>query len=91
MESVPASMHVGPSTVTERGPPSTGQPVDFACDGAECTPECVPETVRITVSNYEFRRMLDVLGLPPVTIPDFQTVASMEGAGCSPEDQTCLP
>ena len=71
--------------------PSTGAPTDFACDGAECSPECVPETVRITVSNYEFRRMLDVLGLPPVALPDFRTVASMEGAGCNPEAQTCLP
>lgn len=71
--------------------PSTGEPAAFACDGTECSPECVPETVRVTVSNYEFRRMLDVLGLPPVPLPDFRTVASMEGAGCNPEEQTCSP
>jgi len=71
--------------------PTTGELVAFECLGAECSPECVPETVRITVSGYEFRRFLDVLGLPSVPLPDFRTTASMEGAGCNPEEQTCLP
>src|SRR5262249_54717646 len=40
--------------------PSTGELTPFACDGADCSTECIPETVRITVANYEFRRMQDV-------------------------------
>src|SRR5712692_3409091 len=40
--------------------PSTGELTAFSCDGTECSTECVPETVRVTVANYEFRRMLDV-------------------------------
>ena len=71
--------------------PATGDLVAFECDGAECTPDCVPQTVRVTVANYEFRRFLDVLGLPPVPLPDFRTAVSMEGAGCNPEEQACLP
>ncbi len=71
--------------------PATGELTAFACDGAECSPACVPETVRITISGYEFRRLLDVLGLPSVPLPDFRTTLSMEGAGCNPEEQTCLP
>ena len=71
--------------------PATGEPVEFECEGADCSVECIPEQVRITVSAYEFRRMLDVLGLPPVVLPDFRTVSSMEGAGCNPEEATCLP
>ncbi|MBI3694839.1 MAG: pilus assembly protein [Acidobacteria bacterium] len=71
--------------------PQSGELTPFTCDGAECTPECVPQTVRVTVASYEFRRMFDVLGLPPVTLPDFRTAVSMEGAGCNPEEQTCLP
>jgi hypothetical protein len=35
--------------------------------------------------------MLDVLGLPPVALPDFRTTLAMEGAGCNPEEGTCLP
>ena len=71
--------------------PQTGELTAFTCDGAECTPECIPQAVRVTVSSYEFRRMFDVLGLPAVPLPDFRTAASMEGAGCNPEEQTCLP
>lgn len=71
--------------------PSSGELTAFQCEASECTPECVPQTVRVTVSNYEFRRMLDVLGLPPVPLPDFRTTLAMEGAGCNPEEQTCLP
>ena len=71
--------------------PGSGDLLPFTCTGTECSPECVPETVRVTVGNYEFRRLLDVLGLPPVPLPDFRTVASMEGAGCNPEEQSCQP
>jgi len=69
--------------------PATGEPLPFTCEAVECSPACVPETVRVTIANYEFRRMLDVLGLPPVPLPDFRTVVSMEGAGCNPEEQSC--
>jgi hypothetical protein len=71
--------------------PSTGELLPFTCEAEECSPACVPQTVRLTVTNYEFRRMLDVLGLPPVPLPDFRTVAGMEGAGCDPEEQACQP
>jgi hypothetical protein len=71
--------------------PATGDPVEFTCEGPDCSVECIPEQVRITVSAYEFRRMFDVLGLAPVPLPDFRTSLSMEGAGCNPEDATCLP
>ncbi len=70
---------------------STGEQVAYSCEGAECSPECVPQTARITVSGYEYRRMLDVLGLPSVPLPDFRTTVSMEGAGCNPEEGVCLP
>jgi hypothetical protein len=71
--------------------PTSGQPVGFACAGAECSPECIPDLVRITIGNYTFRRFLDVLGLPGVPLPDFSTAVRMEGAGCNPESNTCLP
>ncbi|HYM12571.1 MAG TPA: TadE family protein [Bryobacterales bacterium] len=71
--------------------PATGDLTAFTCSGTECSPECVPDAVHVSVSNYEFTRFFNVLGLPPVPIPDFSTAVSMEGAGCNPEQQTCLP
>jgi hypothetical protein len=71
--------------------PATGDAVAFQCEGSDCSVECIPDQVRITVTGFEYRRMLDVLGLPPVALPDFRTALSMEGAGCNPEEGTCLP
>ncbi len=71
--------------------PASGEPVPFECQATECSVECIPDQVRITVSSYEFRRFFDFLRLPPVTLPDFRTVATMQGAGCNAEDGTCLP
>jgi len=69
----------------------SGLPVPFQCDGAECSRDCVPDQVRVSVAGYQFRRMLDVLGLPPVVLPDFRATTAMEGAGCSAGELTCRP
>jgi len=69
----------------------SGDLEDFSCDGSQCSRECVPETVRVRISNYEFRAFVSYLGLPPVPIPDFQTTLPMESAGCSPDSEECLP
>jgi hypothetical protein len=71
--------------------PETGNLAEFACDGSECSTECIPDAVTVRVRNYEFRRFLSYLGLPPVPLPNFQTSLPMEGAGCDPEQGLCLP
>ena len=71
--------------------PDTGSLVDFACDGGDCSVNCVPDAVTVSVSSYEFRRFVNFLGLPPVPIPDFRSSLPMESAGCDPEQATCLP
>jgi hypothetical protein len=68
----------------------TGVLEDFSCD-AECSTACIPDTVTVSVRNYEFRRFVGYLGLPPVAIPDFYTSVPIESAGCDPEQGTCLP
>jgi hypothetical protein len=68
----------------------TGALEEFTCDG-DCSTDCIPDTVTVAVQNYEFRRFMSVLGLPPVQIPDFHTSLPMEGAGCDPEQGSCLP
>lgn len=63
---------------------------DFTCDG-ECSPACVPDVVRVSINNYEYRGFFTALGLQPVTIPNFQTTLPVESAGCDPETATCNP
>ncbi|MDZ4802362.1 MAG: TadE family protein [Bryobacteraceae bacterium] len=67
----------------------TGQMEPFACDGAECSTECVPDAVTVRVTGYEFRRVLSNLGIPPVPLPDFRATLPMESAGCSPDSTVC--
>jgi hypothetical protein len=69
----------------------TGALEPFACEGGDCSTECIPDTVTIRVRNYEFRRFMSYLGLPPVPLPDFHTSLPMESAGCDREQSQCLP
>jgi len=69
----------------------SGSLVEFACEGGDCSTECVPDTVTVSIRNYEFRRFVSSLGLPPVPLPDFRTSLPIEGAGCDPEQAACLP
>jgi len=69
----------------------TGALEDFSCDGGECSTGCVPDTVRVRITGYEFRSFFGYLGLPPLAMPDFQTAVPMESAGCDPETGECLP
>jgi hypothetical protein len=71
--------------------PDSGTLTEFACEGSPCSTECVPDTVTIRIENYEFRRFMSFLGLPPVALPDFHTSLPMESAGCDPEQAQCLP
>ena len=68
----------------------TGQMEDFACEGAECSTECIPDAVTVRVTGYDYRRVLSTLGVPPVPLPDFRTSLAMESAGCSPGATECL-
>jgi hypothetical protein len=71
--------------------PDTGNLAEFSCDSSECSAACVPDTVRVRVINYEYRPFMSYLGLPPVTMPDFQTQMPMESAGCNADSGECLP
>lgn len=70
--------------------PATGALNAFSCD-TECSTACIPDTVTVSVGNYEFRGFVGYLGLPPVQMPNFQTSFAIEGAGCDPDQATCLP
>src|SRR5258708_915318 len=70
--------------------PTTGTLTPFSCD-TECSTSCIPDTVTVSVQNYQFRNFMSYLGLQPVTMPDFRTSVAVEGAGCDPEQGFCQP
>jgi len=70
--------------------PTTSELVPFSCD-SDCSITCIPDTVTVSVTGYTYRTFLNSLGLPGVTIPDFQTSMPIESAGCDPEQGVCQP
>jgi hypothetical protein len=70
--------------------PDTGSLSAFTCDG-DCSVNCIPDTVTVGITGYEYRNFVTAIGLPPVTLPNFQTMVPMESAGCDPEQGVCLP
>jgi hypothetical protein len=71
--------------------PDSGVLNAFTCDSGDCIPACVPDVVTVSVQNYEFRRFVAFLKLPPVPLPNFQTSVPMGSAGCNAESGTCTP
>lgn len=71
--------------------PDSGSLADFSCDSGECSRNCIPDTVRIRVTGYEYRGVFTYLGLPPLAMPDFTTSVAIESAGCNPDSEECLP
>jgi hypothetical protein len=71
--------------------PTSGQLIPFAggCS-TDCSVDCLPDAVTVTVQNYTFVHFLDFLKLPGVPIPQFPTSLPMESAGCDPQLATCI-
>ncbi len=70
--------------------PDTGDLTDFSCDGGDCTVNCVPDAVSVSITNYQFTRFSGFFRLPAVTMPDFRTSVAVESGGCD-EGGNCLP
>jgi hypothetical protein len=70
--------------------PSSGQLSPFQCD-AVCSTTCVPDVVTVSVTGYQYATFFTSLGLPPITLPNFQTTQPVESAGCDPEQGICIP
>jgi hypothetical protein len=68
----------------------TGDLEEFTCTGAECTRECVPDAVTVSLNNYQFNGFLGYLGLPAVALPNFSTTVAVQSAGCGPDEEACL-
>jgi Flp pilus assembly pilin Flp len=71
--------------------PTSGSLSDFTCSSGDCTVDCLPDAVTVSVTSYQFARFQRFFGLPPVVIPNFQTSLPIESNGCDPEQGVCLP
>ena len=67
--------------------PGTGALTDFVC-AVGCSPDCAPDAVTVTVTNYQFQHYVTLL--KSITLPPFPASQSADGNGC---DQTgsCTP
>src|SRR5665213_2098806 len=63
-------------------PAGTGTLGPMQCDGT-CSTDCVPDAVTVSISNYQFRRFVGYLNLPPVVLPPFPTSVSVQSNGCN--------
>ncbi len=68
----------------------THETVPFSCAGG-CSPECVPDSVTVSITGYQFNHFFPLLGLPPLQVPAFSTTVAMESAGGNPETAVSSP
>jgi hypothetical protein len=71
--------------------PTSGELSAFACSGGDCSVDCLPDAVTVSVTNYQFTHYVNFVNLPPVVIPDFRTSLAMASNGCDPEQDVCFP
>ena len=64
--------------------------VPFSC-AASCSTECVPDSVTVSISGYQFRHLMSLLGLPPIQAPTFATTVEMQSMGGNPDTGFSAP
>jgi hypothetical protein len=62
--------------------PVSGTLSPFTGCPAECSTNCIPDAVSVSVTSYQYLRFASYFRLPPVSIPPFTTTIPMESAGC---------
>jgi hypothetical protein len=66
------------------------QSVPFSCDGG-CSPQCVPDSVTVSIVGYQFNYFLPLLGMQPLQFPPISTTLEVQGAGGDPEAGISYP
>ena len=59
-------------------------------DASACTGLCIPDSVSVSVTNYQFLPFSAFMKLPPVTMPSFTTTVPMESAGYQDSSGECV-
>ena len=68
----------------------THQSVPFMCSGG-CGPDCVPDSVTVSIGGYQFNHFFPLLGLQPLQVPPFATTVPIESGGGNPETAVSTP
>jgi hypothetical protein len=66
----------------------------FSSCGSTCTPECVPDAVTVSISGYQLRHLLPLLGpslQDGIAVPAFSTTVEIQSAGGDPETLIAAP
>jgi hypothetical protein len=63
--------------------------IPFSCGGG-CG-DCLPDSVTVSITGYEFNHFFGLLGLGPLQVPPFSTTVAMESAGGNPETGEASP
>jgi hypothetical protein len=64
--------------------------VPFSCTGG-CSPQCVPDSVTVSIIGYQFSHFLPLLGLQPLQFPPISATVEIQSAGSDPETGTSYP
>jgi|SRR6266403_4454596 Flp pilus assembly protein TadG len=70
--------------------PDTHESEAFSCSSS-CSAQCVPDSVTVGISGYQFNHFLTLLGLQPLQVPPFSTTIEIESAGGNPETGISSP
>src|ERR1051326_5874590 len=60
----------------------------FECDGTVACGACVPDSVTVSITGYQFNHFFQTLGLAPLQMPSFSTTVEVESAGGNGDVQT---
>ncbi len=66
-------------------------PFDGSACAASCSPQCVPDSVTVGISDYTFHFPIPLAGLNQIPVPSFSTTVEMQSAGGDPEAGTASP
>jgi hypothetical protein len=70
--------------------PVTHRSEPFTCGGG-CSPDCVPDSVTVSIVGYQFNHFFPLLGLGSLEVPPFATTVEIQGAGGNPETGISSP
>ena len=73
-----------------RHDPDTRESVPFTCAGG-CSPDCVPDSVTVSIVGYQFEHFLPMLGFQALQTPGFSSTMEIHGSGADPETGISLP
>src|SRR5579884_3528725 len=63
----------------------------FVCDANTCSPQCVPDSVTVSINGYFYNHFFPYFGLAALQVPSFSSTVEIQGSGANPETGVSLP